>query len=89
MHLTLYIIFVVLVVTSIQGCLLGDYGYFFLIMISCQNVPAPLGMIIEPLSCHKLCVHMHVNKKKFERNTSSLEYYMYHMTCFGKTKHTS
>ena len=27
---------------------------------------------------------MHVNKTKFERN-SSLEYY--HMTCVGKTKH--
>ena len=31
-------------------------------------------------------MHMHVNKTKFERN-SSLEYY--HMTCIGKTKHTS
>ena len=31
-------------------------------------------------------IHMHVNKTKFERN-SSLEYY--HMTCIGKTKHTS
>ena len=29
---------------------------------------------------------MHMNKTKFERN-SSLEYY--HMTCIGKTKHTS
>ena len=29
---------------------------------------------------------MHVNKTKFERN-SSLEFY--HMTCIGKTKHTS
>ena len=40
-----------------------------------------------PLSFHKLCVPMHVNKKKFERNTSSLEYYMlfmYHMTCIWK-----
>ena len=32
---------------------------------------------------------MPVNKKKFERNTSSLEYYMYHVIWFGKTKHTS
>ena len=31
-------------------------------------------------------IHMHVNKTKFERN-NSLEYY--HMTCIGKTKHTS
>ena len=40
---------------------------------------------LDPLSFHKLCVHMHVNKTKFERN-SSLEYY-YHMTCIWKTKH--
>ena len=33
-----------------------------------------------------VCVHMHESKTKFERN-SSQEYY--HMTCFGKTKHTS
>jgi len=37
------------------------------------------------LSLHKLCVNKHVNKKKFERN-SSLEYY--YMTCIGKAKHT-
>ena len=24
----------------------------------------------DPLSFHKLCVHMHVNKTKFQRNTS-------------------
>ena len=34
----------------------------------------------------RLCVHTHVNKKTFERN-SSLEYY--HKTCVGKTKHTT
>ena len=33
-----------------------------------------------------VCVHMHESKTKFERN-SSQEYY--HMTCIGKTKHTS
>ena len=38
---------------------------------------------LDPLSFHKLCVHMHVNETKFERN-SSLEYY--HMTCIRKTK---
>ncbi|CAH3187451.1 unnamed protein product [Porites lobata] len=37
---------------------------------------------LDPLSFHKLYIHMHVHKKKFERN-SSLEYY--HMTCIGKT----
>ena len=37
---------------------------------------------LDPLSFHKLCVQMQVNKTKFERN-SSLGYY--HMTCFGKT----
>ena len=74
-------------------------------MISCQNVPAPHSIIdlfslyvfvfpievpgeLDPLSFYKLCIHMHVNKTKFERN-SSLEYYMYHMTCIGKTKDTS
>ena len=40
---------------------------------------------LYPLSFHELCVHMRLNKTKFERN-SSLEYY--HMTCIGKTKHT-
>ena len=39
---------------------------------------------VDPLSFHKFCIHMHVNKTKFERNRS-LEYY--HMTCIGKTKH--
>jgi len=38
---------------------------------------------LDPLSFHKLCLHMHVNKTKFERN-SSLEYSFYikyyHMT---------
>ena len=41
---------------------------------------------LDPLSFHKLCVHMHVSKTKFERS-SSLEFY--HMTRIGKTKHTS
>ena len=41
---------------------------------------------LDPLSFHKLRVDMHVNKTKFERN-SSLKYY--HMTCIGKTKHTN
>ena len=38
---------------------------------------------LDPLSFHKLCLHMHVSKTKFERN-SSLEYSCYikyyHMT---------
>ena len=38
------------------------------------------------LSFHNSCVHWQVNKTKFERK-SSLVYY--HITCFGKTKHTS
>ena len=42
--------------------------------------------VISSLSFHNLCVDMYVNETKFERN-SSLEYY--HMTCNGKTKHTS
>ena len=46
------------------------------------EVPEELG----PLSFHKLYAHVHVNKTKLERN-SSVEYY--HMTCIGKTKHTS
>ena len=36
----------------------------------------------DSLSFHKLCVDMHVNKTKFEKN-GSLEYY--HMTCINKT----
>ena len=40
----------------------------------------------DPLSFHKLGVDMHVNKTKFERN-SSLGYY--HMTGIGKAKHAS
>ena len=41
---------------------------------------------LDPLSFHKLRVDICVNKLNFERN-SSVEYY--HMTCIGKTKHTS
>ena len=40
---------------------------------------------LAPLSFHKLCLDMHVNKTKFKRN-SSLEHY--HMICIGRTKHT-
>ena len=40
----------------------------------------------DPLSFHKLCADMQVNKTKFERN-NSLE--CYYRTCIGKTKHTS
>ena len=104
---TLHIIIVVLVVTIIQGCLLGDMAIFFSHndqLSECTCTPwydnRPLQLVcfvflievlgeLEPLSFHKLCVHMPVNKKKFERNTSSLGYYMYHVIWFGKTKHTS
>ena len=41
---------------------------------------------LDPLSFHGLCVDMHVNKNKSERN-GSLE--CYHMTRIGKTKYTS
>ena len=41
-------------------------------------------MELDPLSFHNLCVDVHVNKTKFERN-GSLE--CYHVTCTGKTKH--
>ena len=37
----------------------------------------------DPLSFHKLCVDMHANKTKFQRN-SSLGYY--HMTCYWGNK---
>ena len=43
------------------------------VLFSQQGSPGEL----DPLSFHKLCVDMHVNKTKFERN-NSLEYY--HMT---------
>ena len=49
-------------------------------------IPIKVPGELDPLSFRKLCVNMHVSKTKFERN-SSLEYY--HMTCTGKTKHTS
>ena len=49
-------------------------------------IPIKVPGELDPLSFYKLCVHMHVSKTKFERK-SSLEYF--HMTCFGKTKHTS
>ena len=49
---------------------------FFLV-----EVPGELDL----LSFQK-CVGMHVNRTKFERN-SSVEYY--HMTFIGKTKHAS
>ena len=42
---------------------------------------------LDPLSFHKLCVDMHVNKTKFEKKKKSPE--CYHMTCIGETKHTS
>ena len=41
---------------------------------------------LDPLSFHKSCVDMDVNKTKSERN-SSLE--CCHTTCIRKTKHTS
>ena len=38
---------------------------------------------LDHLSFHNLCVHMHVNKTKFERNRSlAIEYYQ--LTCIGK-----
>ena len=51
----------------------------------CFVFPIKVPRELDPLSSHKLCVHMHVNKTKFARH-SSLEYY--HMTCIGKAKHT-
>ena len=47
----------------------------------CFVFPIEVPEELDPLSFHELRVHMHVNKTKFERN-SSLEYY--HMTCIGK-----
>ena len=38
------------------------------------------------LSFHKLCLHMHVNETKFERNRYLV---YYHMKYIGKTKHKS
>ena len=54
--------------------------------VVCFVFPRELAGEPDPLSFYKLCIDMHVNKIKFERK-SSLEYY--HMTCIGKTKHTS
>ena len=47
------------------------------LQLVCFVFPKEVPGETEPLSFHKLCVDMHVNKTKFERN-SSLEYY--HMT---------
>ena len=52
----------------------------------CFVFPMMVSREFAPLSFHKLCVHVQVNKKKFVRN-SSLEYH--HVTYIGKTKHTS
>ena len=46
------------------------------------EVPGELELLCFP----KLHAHMHMNKRKFERN-SSLAYYQ--MTCIGKKRHTS
>ena len=51
----------------------------------CFVFPTEVPGELDPLSSHKLYVHMHVNKTKFERN-SSLDYY--HMACIGKATHT-
>ena len=37
-----------------------------------------------PLSCHKLCVHMHL-MIIIDKRSRNVDYY--HMTCIGKTKH--
>ena len=50
---------------------------FLFLLVRPTVVPGEL----DHLSFHNLCVDMHVNKTKFERN-SSLEYY--HMTCIAK-----
>ena len=64
-------------------------------MCKIQNRPLYLVRFVLPvevpgglnnLSVHNLCVDMHVNKTKFERN-GSLEYH--YMTRIGETKHTS
>ena len=52
----------------------------------CFVFPTEVPGELNPLSFFNLCVDMQVNETKFERNCS-LEYY--HMTCIGKTKHTS
>ena len=52
----------------------------------CFVFPIEVPGELDPLSFHKLCAKMHVNKTKSERN-SSLEFC--HMTCIRKTKHTS
>ena len=54
------------------------------VLFSQLEVPGELA----PWSFHKLCVHMPVNKTKFQRN-SSLEYYHTWPVCIGKTKVTS
>ena len=56
------------------------------LQLICFVFPIEVPGELDPLSLHKICIDMHVNKTKFERN-SSLEYY--HMTCIGKTEHTS
>ena len=49
-------------------------------------LPVEVAGELGRLCFHKLCsIDIHVNKMKFERN-SSPEYY--DMTCIGKTKHT-
>ena len=54
--------------------------------VVCFVLPREVPGEPDPLSIYKLCIDMHVNKIKFEQK-SSREYY--HMTCIGKTKHTS
>ena len=72
------------------GELIFEGAYFrnFTVPLSfvCFVFPVEVPGEIDRLSFHNLCVHMQVNKTKIERN-SSQEYY--HMTCIGKTKHTS
>ena len=74
-----------------------NFGLHFYTRKKSRELNKPLNLVcfvfpievpgeLDPLSFLKLCLDMHVNKTKFERN-SSLEYY--HMTCIGKTKHTS
>ena len=55
------------------------------LQLVCFVFPIKVPGELNQLSFYKLCVDMHVNKTKFERN-SSLEYY--HMICIGKTKNT-
>ena len=53
------------------------------LQLVCFVFPKEVPGELDPLSFHKLCVDMHVNKMKFERN-GSLEYYR--VTCIWKTK---